>query len=53
MKVKELIQQLSLYDGDAEVRVVDRDVGWDDSIYMVTNETYGLDEETQVGLLLN
>ena len=53
MTVKELIQELTPYDGDAEVRVVDREAGWDNSICLVTNETYGLDAETQVGLLLN
>ena len=53
MTVNELIQELSAYPGDFEVRIVDRIQGWDDTIHMVENEIYGLDPEKQVGICVN
>lgn len=53
MTVRQLIEELQEFDGDLEVRVVDRNAGWDDSIYAVVGETYGIDSDTQMAILLN
>lgn len=53
MTVGELIAELSKYEPEREVRVVERVEGWDDSIYMVESEVYGLDPDTQVGICVN
>ena len=53
MTVKELIKELRQFDGKLEVRVVDRNEGWDDSIYAVVEDTYGIDSDTQMAILLN
>lgn len=53
MTVNELVQVLKDYPPDAEVRIVDRESGFDTSIMMVENETYGLDVETQVGIFVS
>lgn len=53
MTVNELIRELSAYPGDFEVRIVDRVQEYDDSIYMVENEIYGLNPEKQVGICIN
>lgn len=50
MTVEELIKELSFYSPDAEVRIVSRREGWDAPIMMISDETYGLDPETQVGI---
>ena len=53
MPVEELIATLKAYPPASEVRIVDRAAGWDDEVYMVTNDTYGIDSDTQVGICVN
>lgn len=53
MTVGELRAELALYDDNLEVRVVDRAAGWNDSIYMLLPDTYGIDSEKQMAICLN
>ncbi len=53
MTVKELIETLNCYPPDSEVRVVDRAAGWDDEVYMVESDIYGLNPDEQVGICVN
>ena len=53
MTVGELIEELGRYPHDYEVRVVEREEGWDSSIHMVESEVYGLDPDRQVGICVN
>ena len=42
MTVEQLIEELSRFNGDLEVRVVDRNAGWSDGIWVVIDEHYGI-----------
>lgn len=53
MTVGELIEELKNWPEDTEVRIVDREAGWDSGIYMVESNVYGLDPDTQVGICAN
>ncbi len=53
MNVAELIEQLQKYPPENEVRIVDRERGFDDAIYMVECDVYGLWPEEQVGICIN
>ncbi len=53
MNVLGLIEELKKYPPEFEVRIIERKQGWDDSIYMVENELFGIDPEKQVGICVN
>lgn len=53
MTAAELIQELKAYPPETEVRIIDRENGYDASVLMIENETYGLDAETQVGIFVS
>lgn len=52
MTVKELIMELESYAPNLEVRIVNRTEGWDDPIFVVLPDTYGL-SDTQMGICIN
>lgn len=52
MNVGELIKELESYDPNLEVRIVNRSEGWDDPIFMVVPDTYGL-SDAQMGICIN